>query len=151
MKLSENFSVDEFISSSTATRLGYQFTLDPWEYEQIKRLVQTCLQPAREALDVPFVITSGFRPTWLNKHIRGAKDSRHMYGCAADFKTPTLAMPEAFEQIRALDLPLDQLILEAPPNGWLHLGIALPGEEPRKQYMIATRNVDGRMMYHNAE
>lgn len=151
MRISKNFSVDEFIASSTAIRLGYQFTLDRWEREQVERLVTSCLQPARDALGVPFVITSGFRPPWLNRHIRGAKDSRHLYGCAADFKTPTLPLEDAFRQIRQLDLPIDQLILEDPPAGWLHLGIALPGQKPRKQYMIATRTADGRMSYKLAE
>lgn len=151
MRISENFSVDEFIASSTALRLGYQFTLDRWEREQIERLVKTCLQPARSALMVPFVITSGYRPAWLNRYIRGAKDSRHMYGCAADFKTPTMQLKTAFREIRLLDLPIDQLILEDPPAGWIHLGIALPGQQPRKQYMIATRTADGRMSYRHAE
>lgn len=151
MRLSENFSVEEFITSSTAARLGYQFTLNRWEREQLQRLVMTCLQPARDALDVPFVITSGFRPPWLNKHIRGATDSRHMYGCAADFKTPTMRQRDAFNFIKALKLPVDQLILECPPQGWIHLGIALPGHKPRKQYMIASRTADGRMKYINAE
>lgn len=150
MKISENFSRDEFISSATAARLGYQFSLDRWELEQIERLVHTCLQPARTALGVPFVITSGLRPAWLNRHIGGAKDSRHLYGCAADFKTPTLPLASAFKKIKKLRLPLDQLILEDPPAGWLHLGIALPGHDERKDYMIATRTADGRMTYNNA-
>ena len=152
MKLSQNFSVDEFLYSSTAARLGYKVgPLDRWTWEQIQRLVDTCLQPARDALGVPFVITSGFRPPWLNTHIRGAKDSRHMYGCAVDFKTPTMAQPKAFQQIREMNLPIDQLILEDPPQGWLHLGVALPGQKARKEYMIATRTADGRMAYRHAE
>lgn len=152
MKLSANFSRDEFLASSTALRLGYKIgPLDRWTLEQITRLVTTCLQPARDALGVPFVITSGFRPPWLNAHIRGAKDSRHMYGCAVDFKTPTIPLQTSFDMIRAMNLPIDQLILEDPPAGWIHLGIALPGQTPRKQYMIATRTADGGMSYRHAE
>jgi hypothetical protein len=109
------------------------------------------LQPIRSALGVPLVITSGYRPPWLNKIIGGAKDSRHLYGCAADFKTPTMPQETAFRKIRALNLPIDQLILEDPPQGWLHLGIDLPDYEPRQQYIIATRTADGRTTYSNVE
>ena len=153
MKLSENFSRDEFASSDTAARLGYAISMDRYELENIERLVNLCLQPARDAIDLPFVITSGYRPPWLNKHIGGAKDSRHMYGCAADFVVPTAELEDVFKRIRSLDLPFDQLILEAPHTArpWIHLGVALPGRKPRKQVMIATRTADGRMLYNNVE
>lgn len=147
IQISEHFSRDELLASSTAARRGYQVQLDRWTLEQLERLVKTCLQPARDALGVPFVITSGFRPPWLNKMIKGAADSRHMYGCAADFKTPGKPLAQAFAEIRELDLPIDQLILENPPAGWIHLGIALPGQQPRKQYMMANRTADGRMEF----
>ena len=152
MKISANFSRDEFTHSDTAARLGYAISLDRYEFENIERLVNLCLQPAREAIGKPFVITSGYRPPWLNRLINGAKDSRHMYGCAADFVVPTADLEQVFSRIRALNLPVDQLILEAPHTArpWIHLGIALPRQVPRKQYMIATRTADGRMMYHNA-
>lgn len=147
LQITKNFAVDEFLASDTAARMGYQFTLDRYERENIERLVKTCLQPARDALDVPFIITSGYRPVWLNGLIGGAANSRHMFGCAADFKVAQMPLKEAFDKIRALDLPIDQLILEDPPAGWIHLGIALPGHKPRKQVMIAHRTADGRMRY----
>lgn len=127
--------------------MGYEFEAGRWECEQLKRLILTCLEPARVALGVPMVITSGFRPPWLNKHIGGASDSRHMYGCAADFITPGMDQAEAFKAIRALELPIDQLILEHPPGGWIHLGVALPGVRPRKEYMIAHNDSSSRTRY----
>ena len=147
MQITKNFSVDEFLTSSTAARLGYMFTIDRYERENIERLVRTVLQPARDALGVPLVITSGYRPAWLNHAIKGAKDSRHMYGCAADFKTPGVPLAHAFDIIKDLQLPIDQLILEDPPAGWIHAGIALPGTMSRQQFMIAHRTADGRMEY----
>lgn len=148
-KISENFARDEFITSDTAARMGYQIALDRYVLENLERLVETVLQPARTALGVPFVITSGYRPPWLNHAIRGAKDSRHMYGCAADVKIPGIDLGAAFGKIRDLALPIDQLILEDPPAGWIHFGIALPGEQARGQYMVANRTADGRMRYEN--
>lgn len=152
MKISANFSVDEFISSDTSARLGYAFSMGRYERENIGRLVEQCLQPAREAVTLPFVITSGYRPAWLNKHIGGAKDSRHMYGCAVDFVVPLADLTEVFRTIRDLKLNIDQLILEHPQStrGWIHLGIALPGQIARNQYMIATKSADGRTVYTNA-
>lgn len=147
MQITDNFTLDEFLKSQTASRRGYSIVADLWTQQQIVRLVETCLQPIRNELGVPIVITSGFRPPWLNKIIKGARDSYHMYGCAADFETPTMPLTKAFDIIRGMNLPIDQLILEDPPNGWLHLGIALPGSAPRRQFLVAHRQADGSMKY----
>lgn len=144
--ISDDFDIDEFTRSRMARKLGYNITLGQWEHEQIARLVKTCLQPIRSDLGVPLVITSGFRPPWLNLMVRGAQSSMHLYGCAADFKTPGTTLEGAFYRIIELDLPIDQLILEDPPWGWIHLGVAMPGQDPRKQYMIA-KNTTGTVEY----
>ncbi len=151
--ISDNFQAREFEVSGMADSMGYDFNMDRYEIENIVRLVNLCLQPARESIGKPFKITSGFRPAWLNRLIGGSKNSRHMFGCAADFVVPGTDLAQVFKRIKALDLPIDQLILEHPetPGGWIHLGIALPGQEPRKQYMIATRTADGKTVYRNAE
>lgn len=148
-KISDNFSRDEFLTSGVAARMGYQIALDRYVLENLERLVETVLQPARTAVGRPFVITSGYRPPWLNRAVKGALDSRHLYGCAADFKVPGIDLAKAFGIIKDLALPVDQLILEDAPAGWIHAGIALPGEAPRAQYMIANRTADGRMRFEN--
>ncbi len=133
MRISQHFTRDEMIVSETADELGYPIQFDKWTLEQMTRLVNTVLQPARASIGKPFVITSGLRTPWLNRAIRGSKDSRHMYGCAVDFVVPGTDHAQVYKRIKALDLPIDQLILEP---GWIHLGVALPGKEPRKQYWI---------------
>ena len=152
MQLSLNFTYEEFIHSNTATDLGYNLSTDEWEFEQVKRLVTTAMQPIRDELGKAITITSGYRSPWLNYCIRGAKNSRHMYGCACDFVVTDMTVDEAFDRIRGMDLDLDQLIIEFPKGDgpWLHLGLALPGQHTRKQYMIATKGTDGRVTYLNA-
>lgn len=133
MNISENFTRDEFLHSNTADRMGYPIQIDKYVLENLTRLVETCLQPARDNIGKPFVVTSGYRPPWLNRAVGGSDDSRHMYGCAVDFKVPDTDHLQVYNRLKELDLPIDQLILEP---GWIHLGIALPGETPREQYWI---------------
>lgn len=42
----------------------------------------------RMAYDRPMYVTSGYRSPEYNKGIRGARDSAHLYGLAADFSDP---------------------------------------------------------------
>lgn len=150
MRISENFTRDEFIRSEVADDLGYPVGLDKWILEQLERLVHTCLQPIRDSLGVPIRITSGYRPAWLNSFIRGARNSSHLYGCAADFETPGMDLTQAFNHIKLLNLPIDQLILENAPDGWIHLSIAMPGEIERNEFLLASRGRNGKMNYIQA-
>lgn len=148
MQISQNFSLSEFLRSDVAARRGYNLVADRWTHEQIVRLIETLLQPLRDTLGVPMIITSGYRPPWLNNMIRGSKDSRHMYGLAADWIPVGMTVPMAFKIVHNLELPIiDQLILEH--NEWIHSGLALPGQTPRKQYMIASKRADGSTRYEN--
>lgn len=44
------------------------------------------LEDVREHFDAPVYITSGWRCEKHNTNVGGAKDSKHLYGIAADFK-----------------------------------------------------------------
>lgn len=147
VRISKNFQLAEFLRSEIAARRGYQLVMDRWTHEQITRLVNNIMQPVRDELGVPVIITSGYRPAWLNRLVRGSNDSRHMYGCACDWIPVGMTLPMAFKKVHDMDLSIDQLILEH--DEWIHCGIALPGQEPRKQYMIATRRTDGAMRYEH--
>ena len=150
MELSKDFVLQEFMASNTAYDLGHRLTIDTWTHEQIQRLVSTVLQPIRDELGVPISITSGYRPAWLNHLIRGSKDSRHLYGLAADWHPVGVSLQRAFNQVRLMNLPLDQLILETVKGkNWIHVGLAFPGDEVREQYMIASDKPGGGVQYRN--
>ena len=145
MKLSENFSLSEFQVSQTAARRGIDMTLGEAELGNLKQLVGLCLQPIRDFVQAPLIISSGYRPEELNLLIGGSKTSAHMDGRASDFGIVGYTAREAAELITSLALPFDQLILEF--ERWIHLGIAREGEENRYQVMTAYRNADGKTIY----
>lgn len=146
-QLTSHFWLHEFTSSQTAARMGREIVPTESEEMNITRLCALLLEPMRAALRLPFVITSGLRPAWLNEAIGGSKTSSHMAGLAADVKVIGMS-PVAFTRwvqthAPANGWPIDQCILEFPPNGWTHLSIA---DVPRQQFLTA-KNQGGRTVY----
>lgn len=87
MKLSKNFSLQELVASSTASKYGIKNTPNAEQLQNLKNLAEQILQPIRDAWDSPIVVSSGFRCPALNKKVNGAKNSDHIYGAAADIHT----------------------------------------------------------------
>ena len=141
MKLSKNFRLDEFLVSETAERRGIDMTPNSAVIENIRRLVEDCMQPIRDHLDRPIFITSGYRPLELNNAIGGSRTSAHMSGSAADFVVSGMSPYEVCKEIETLSLPYDQLIHEF--GRWIHLGIS--AQTPRMELLTAYR--DGRTKY----
>lgn len=84
--LSPHFCLDEFTKSSTAIKHGIQNNPPQEALENLKRLCQGSLEPLREELGLPMVITSGFRTKTLNDLLAHSSErSQHMQGQAADF------------------------------------------------------------------
>ena len=83
--LSPHFSLKEMTDSQTAVRYGIANVPSEQEIENLRRLCQGTLEPLREALQLPVVITSGFRTKALNdKLAHSSERSQHMQGQAAD-------------------------------------------------------------------
>lgn len=78
MQLTTNFNLNEFASKD-----GSSFPKDV--IESLKELA-TNLQVIRDEIDSPIIISSGYRSKAHNKAIKGAKDSYHVKGMAADIK-----------------------------------------------------------------
>ena len=138
MKLSENFSLHEFERSHTAKIHGIANKATGSVLENIKLLVTNVLQPARTALGIPINIGSGYRSPELNKKVKGAKFSQHMFGMAADLKC---------ENNRALfvwllhNTPFDQLIWEYGDDNqpqWVH--VSFDKNRSRKQVLRIDQN-----------
>jgi hypothetical protein len=133
--LSPHFHLSEFTASQTATRQGMRNEPGMGPLANLQRLALV-LEDVRAALGGnSIVITSGYRSTALNAQVGGAKDSAHAQGCAADFICPRFGSPRLICQ-RIIDVGLcfDQLIDE---RTWVHLGIAMPNADPRRQVLTA--------------
>lgn len=84
--LSPNFRIKEFTESATAHKYGIDNTPPAEAVNNLKMLCVHTLEPLRMALQLPVVITSGFRTKALNDKVaHSSKRSQHMQGQAADF------------------------------------------------------------------
>ena len=116
-QITENFSWEEFQRSSKAEELGIDNSIpDESIASQIRSLVVTVLQPLRSAFGKPLHINSGYRCPALNKALKGAKNSQHTKGQAADIASDN---PHRLaELVLQKKLPFDQMILY---NTFVHI------------------------------
>ena len=142
MRLSPNFSLEEFLVSQTARRHGLDMTPPEAVIVNIKTLVDELLQPLREIAGSPLNISSGYRPPALNKLIGGSASSAHMHGSAADFTIAGMSPLDVCDMIVEGEWQYDQNILEF--DAWTHWSIAT---EPRRQNLTAYLHDDGRTEY----
>lgn len=122
IKLSENFTLFEFLDSSTASRLNlhkYQEEIPELYILNLRRLCDNILEPLRKHTKEPVIISSGYRSPQLNRAIGGARQSDHMTGKAADIQTKNLDL--AFGWIKN-NFKFKQLILEQSGyKRWIHV------------------------------
>lgn len=84
--LSPHFKLNEFTKSRTARQHGIDNAPPPEAVENLRALCIHTLEPLREALGLPIIITSGYRCKVLNERItHHSATSQHMQGEAADF------------------------------------------------------------------
>lgn len=84
MKLTENFTLEEMVNSTTAQIKNIDNTPDGESLMNLQRLCSDVLQPIRDRYGKPIRVTSGYRSEELNRTIRGASTSQHRKGEAAD-------------------------------------------------------------------
>ena len=76
----------EFVESSTARKHGIDNTPSSEAIKNLHRLCIHTLEPLREELGLPVIITSGYRCRALNCLLaHHSSRSQHVQGCAADF------------------------------------------------------------------
>ena len=84
--LTPHFALREFTESATAMKHGIDNRPTPEVVENLQRLCTHTLEPLREKLGLPIIITSGYRTKELNEIIvHASRRSQHMEGRAADF------------------------------------------------------------------
>lgn len=124
-RISENFTWEEFQQSKTADKLGIDNRIpDESIASQLRSLVVTVLQPLRRAYGKPLAINSGYRSPALNKAVKGANNSQHTKGQAADIATDNPR--ELARLVLRKNLPFDQMILYPT---FIHLSHKHPGSQ----------------------
>ena len=117
IQFTPHFKLSEFVSSATAEKQGIENNPSPEAVENLRLLSIHTLEPLREALGLPIVITSGYRCKALNDLIaHHSQRSQHMEGRAADFyvngSSHRELLIEAFRTIiTSPEIDYDQLII----------------------------------------
>ena len=138
MKISENFSLEEFTFSQTASRNGWDNT--PPESVAMNLIrIANLLEQVRSVTGKPIQVTSGYRSKTLNQAIGSSETSQHRLGCAADIKVAGMTPDQVVKAIIDSDIQYDQLIREF--DSWVHISVpSCIGDEPRRQALIIDRS-----------
>lgn len=117
IKLSEHFSLEEFIESDTARKIGNDNL--PETADTLEALVSTAhdFELVRTLLgNRAIVLTSGFRNKAVNKAVKGVDTSAHALGFAGDITVAGLTALRVSqilaEKQKAGEIQFDQLIYE---------------------------------------
>jgi zinc D-Ala-D-Ala carboxypeptidase len=156
MKLSKNFSLNEFLKSNVAIRKNLSNEPTKDGIKQMQNLCQDLLQPIRNGLG-RLRINSGWRSLELNKAIGGAyrvikgkymASSQHCRGQAADLKyvdgDGCVDNQQIWDFVLDSELEFDQMINEFD-YAWIH--ISYNKGKNRKQLLEAYKNADGKTKY----
>ncbi len=124
IQFTPHFELHEFISSRKAREHGLDNTPPAEAVENLRALCVHTLEPLREALGLPIIITSGYRCKALNHLlVNHSTKSQHMNGEAADFvvqgNNRRELLIKAFRQmILDENISFDQLIIYP---GFIHV------------------------------
>lgn len=113
-----NFSISELCK--TSHNVNNNPTIK--EVDNLLNLIFYCLQPLRDKLQKPILITSGYRSEALNKIVGGKYNSQHLKGQACDFKVNGMTINQIIDFIRKNNIEYDQLINEY--DKWVHISYA---------------------------
>lgn len=139
MKLGKYFTLAELTHSATAKSKGIDNTPTPAEIARLRDLVENTLDPLREALGKPVVVSNGFRNATVNKLVGGVPTSQHQKGEAADFTVPGMTPAAVIRVLIKMGIPFDQVIDEY--GSWVHLSYR---KERLRHEALEYRKVRGR-------
>lgn len=126
------FTIKELCKSSTAIQKRIDNTPNSEIVNNLKQLVDQVLDPLRKRYGKPIKVNSGYRCEQLNKTVKGAANSQHIKGLAADITAGSAEENKIlFELVQELNLPFDQLIDEKKFS-WIHVSVS---NKPRKQVL----------------
>ena len=141
MILTKNFSLEEMYRSDTARRCGIDNKPQTEEVvENLRALCTEVLQPLRDHLGKPVVVSSGYRCKDLNKKVGGVENSQHLKGEAADIKVRD--REELIDVMRYImdETDFDQLIREkSGSTEWVHVSHKRNGNNRRLVLRLARK------------
>ena len=116
-----DFTMSELLKSEIAEKYNISNIPDKQSLDNMLTLIIECLQPIRNFIDKPMIISSGYRSPRLNGHplINGAQNSQHVTGQAVDFTIKGMTPKQIIEMIKRSGVEYDQVINEH--NIWVHI------------------------------
>ena len=127
-----NFKMSELIHSDIAIQNNFNNMPDINSLNNMLELVFYCLQPIRDLIKKPMIITSGYRNQQVNFLAGGAYNSQHKEGKAADFVVKGMTPKEIVQLIKNSNIEYDQLINEY--DKWVH--VSFDKGNNKKQVLI---------------
>ncbi len=132
--ISENLSLQECVSSQTATRNKIDNTPDAAVICSLRLVAEKVFQPIRKHFGKPIRVSSAYRSPKLNAAIGGSKTSQHVKGEALDLQgTNGVTNKQIYDYVKN-NLDFDQLIWEYGTDkepAWVHVSYKPKGN--RKQ------------------
>lgn len=141
MQLTKHFSLKEFTKSQTADRKGLDNTPPQDIIPKLSFLATQILEPLRERIQKPIIITSGYRSAELSLAIGSSQLSQHCKGEAVDIEALGMSTLNLAEMI-INHFEFDQVILECYKkgdmnSGWVH--VSLKSGDNRKEVLTYTK------------
>lgn len=129
MYITKNFTLAELTKTSVKAKNEPDALARLW----LKILAVSVLQPLRDTVGTPIIINSGYRCPFVNKQVKGASDSAHLYGRAADIRC---TKDEGWKYVEILksNPHVDKILFEHNTRTggyWLHVQVA---ENPRHSF-----------------
>lgn len=136
MNLSAHFTDAELTASAKAVALGIDNTPSVEILDSLHTLAGG-LERVRAVLGAPIRVSSGYRSPKLNRALKGAKNSAHMLGLAADFTAPGFGDPLAI--VKAIVAHKDLIGFEQVINEgtWVHVSFPEEGKAPALEVLTA--------------
>ena len=127
MKNNLYFTMSELIHSDIADMYNINNMPNIEHLDNILNLIFYVLQPLREYLKMPVIISGGYRSHNLWQKLKDlgknpAKNSQHLIGQAADIQVMNKDLKMVFNWMKE-NLPYDQLLFEYDLKGnkWIHV------------------------------
>lgn len=144
MNLSPNFTWREVTASRAAIKAGIS-NQPPAELHEAIRLTAHGLERIRDIAGRPIIVTSWYRSPAVNRLVGGSPTSQHVLGEAADIECHGMSASDLATLIEAHRdvIRYDQMILEYPPDGWVHVSFVPASRHPR---LLALTRVPGEYL-----